>query len=110
MDEFHNFNNLCYFCLHLDISTLSGSADETDYLINLGLPVQFAPGQNSATVALEIINDNTMEEVEQFVVSVSSVPNDEFYGSTTVSITDDDGKDLIQNIIIIKKINQLINN
>ena len=79
--------------LPLPFFAYTGGSDFISTLIN----VTFTPGQIEALVQIPILDDSVQEDTEMFIVMLSTIaPNVMFSKEIpTVTITDDDGKDMI---------------
>lgn len=74
-------------------TVLKGSATETaDYMHRQGIVV-FEPGQQEATLAIEIVDDDVVEDVETFKLFVTGDPKTVTIANRTIEafIEDDDG-------------------
>jgi hypothetical protein len=77
----------------LFISTAANPSQSNinDYTEPLYEPVMFAPGQVSATVTIEITNDDIPEHIESFVLIAGQIPNNNsIVAEAFFSIFDDD--------------------
>jgi hypothetical protein len=74
-------------------STGAGTATSpADFTAQSEVTVSFAPGDTTETVAVEIVDDTTVEQTEQFAVSIADPAGGATIGDATgdVTITDDD--------------------
>ena len=84
--------------LTVSLSTMSGSASSPqDFTAISGMELTFSPSQSRQTVNINIINDGTFEDTEEFSVllmpaSLQSRVRSDGSNTTTVQISDDDSK------------------
>ena len=83
--------------LSVSLSTMSGSATSPqDFTPISGQELTFSPAQSRQTVAITIVDDEVLEDPEQFSVLLTQlVPQTRVmnsFNSTTVTISDNDCK------------------
>ena len=84
------------FSLTVSLSTMSGSASSPqDFTAINGMELTFSPALNRQSVSINIINDGTFEDSEEFrvllmPVSLQSRVRLDSSNITTVQISDDD--------------------
>ena len=87
--------------LSVSLSTMSGSASSPqDFTAISGMELTFSPSQSRQTVNINIINDGTFEDTEEFSVlltpaSLQSRVCSDGSNTTTVQISDDDSKKIL---------------
>ena len=97
LNQQYNFGSLCFNANHfyfiLSLETVPSTASENDDYVPRRVNVTFEPGQTTKTVKFDIIDDNLVEETEEFKVAVvySSVPAVTWGDPVSVNIQDNDG-------------------
>ena len=92
--------------LSVSLSTMSGSATSSlDFTPINGQELTFSPSQSRQTVNINIINDGTFEDTEEFTVlltpvSLQSRVRLDGSNTTTVQISDDDSKKTLKHLIV----------
>ena len=90
--------------LSVSLSTMSGSATSSlDFTPINGQELTFSPSQSRQTVNINIINDGTFEDTEEFTVlltpvSLQSRVRLDGSNTTTVQISDDDSKKTLKHL------------
>ena len=81
--------------LSLRLSTMNDSATSPqDFTEIVSQDISFTPGERRQTVGIGIVNDDVLENAEQFSVVLTQIDPQtrlmEMQNSTTITITDDD--------------------